>query len=64
MDDISVTVDEKLGEVPFDPFASQYPWGIFFEILIQGMGIVAVHLDFCEHGEGDFVVESAKVFDL
>lgn len=48
--DLSLSVDEKFGEVPLDaiPHEASSIW-LLFEPLPQGVGVIPVHIDLAEH---------------
>lgn len=41
---LAAFVDQKLGEVPFDG-ADQSAWLLFLQVLVEGNGIVSIHVD-------------------
>ena len=41
-DGVTVLVDEKLGEIPFDGSASENAWKVMGEVLEEWVGLVAI----------------------
>ena len=57
----AIARDEEFSEIPFDGIGEEST-SLRFEILENGIGFVAVHLDFLHNGEGDAIVELASGF--
>lgn len=55
----AIARDEEFGEIPFDGIGEEST-SLRFEILENGIGIIAIHLDFLHDGEGDTIVELAS----
>jgi hypothetical protein len=51
--DSPLAIDKEFGEVPLDRFAAQQSGSGFGQILVQGMGVRAVDINFLEEGKGD-----------
>ena len=62
--DIARTVDQELGEVPFDPLGAEKATAGRFQVGVKWMLAGAVHLDFSKHGEGHIVSALAEGLDF
>src|SRR5690606_39094068 len=60
----AVTIDQELGEVPFDGLGAQHARRGGLQVLVQRMGVGAVDLHLGEHGEGHIVGAGAERADL
>ena len=61
--DVTVPVDQELGEIPLDRLRSEEAGRCLLQRLEQRMGVQAVDLGFGEHREGDAVVVGAELPD-
>lgn len=61
--DPAVATDEEFLEIPFDPLHAQQPRHLLLHPLVDGFGIVAVDVRFAQDGEGDSVVDLAKLLN-
>lgn len=62
--DLSVFIDEKFGEIPFDGFRAEDPWLCTFQVLIEWMCVVAVDVDLLEQRKGGLEVQAAEFLYL
>src|SRR4051794_28423659 len=62
-DDLAGTVDQELGEIPFDRRPEQ-PGLLILQIGVQRMSVAAIDVDLCKHRERDGIVAGAELFDL
>ena len=63
LDDGAVAVDEELREIPLDG-AAEGALGHRFQILVNRMGVVTVHLNLGHKGESDAMVDAAELGNL
>ena len=57
----AIARDEEFGEIPFDGIGEEST-SLRFEILENGIGFLAVHLNLLQDREGDAIVELAGGF--
>ena len=60
----AVGAHEEFRKVPLDCLGAENPRPLRFEVFVERMRIHAVHVDLCEHREGDTVVPGAELLDL
>ena len=64
LDDASVTINEELGEIPFDRLGAEQPLGISLELRIKWVRVIAVDFDLREHREAHVILRGAKLPNL
>lgn len=62
--DLAVAADEELLKVPLDHLDAHDAGLLVLEPLVEGVGIVAVHVDLAQDREGDAVVDLTEGLDL
>jgi hypothetical protein len=62
--DFTIPVNQKFGEIPLDRTAAKNSRPFLFQVNIERMGLVAIHVDLGEHREGHPVGEPAELLDF
>src|SRR6202044_541606 len=61
--DVTVPVDQKLGEIPLDPLSAEEAGRCLLQRLEQRVGVQAVDLGLGEHREAHVVIVGAEFLD-
>ncbi len=64
LDDFAMAIDQKLGEIPFNPFRTQHARGLLLEQFKQGMSIGAIDFQLGKQWEADTKIQFAEGLDL
>src|SRR5690606_25277467 len=60
----TIAINQKLGKIPFDRLRAKCPWCLFFQVLKQWMGVVAINIHLCKHRKRYTVIQLAKLLDF
>ena len=60
----AVGADEELGEVPLDRLGTEKAGLLRLEVFVERVRMRTVHVDLCEHREGDAVVPGTELHDF
>ncbi len=64
MDWISLTIDEKFGEISFDSFSQYSIWGVVFEILEDRVSVWSIDMDLGWEWKGHTIAYLTRLFHL